>query len=123
MPEDVLRQIWERHLGEAAEDRGFLDLGGHSLTAVRLAADLQSEGGVQIRVAGLLRDNPTLAEIRTLATAASSQTASSSEASPPQTGTRRVGRVQPLVAAQRAIWLDQQLGRDPHDYAVVVSTP
>ena len=119
MPEDVLRQIWERHLGEAAEDRGFLDLGGHSLTAVRLAADLQSEGGVQIRVAGLLRDNPTLAEIRTLATAASSQTASSSEASPPQTGTRRVGRVQPLVAAQRAIWLDQQLGRDPHDYAVV----
>ncbi|HIW62941.1 MAG TPA: acyl carrier protein [Candidatus Stackebrandtia excrementipullorum] len=64
MHKDTLTAVWVRHLGDASEHRGFLDLGGHSLMAVRLAADIRREAGVTVPVSHLLRGNPTLDDIR-----------------------------------------------------------
>ena len=63
--ERKLQQIWERVLGTApiAADDDFFALGGHSLKAIRLLAEIEQEFGRTLRAATLF-DAPT---IRTLA--------------------------------------------------------
>jgi amino acid adenylation domain-containing protein len=60
-----LREMWERILGvhPIGPDDDFFALGGHSLKAIRLLAEVEREHGVELRAAALF-DAPT---IRTLA--------------------------------------------------------
>lgn len=114
MSDDRLQAIWERHLGDVVEGLGFLDQGGHSLMAVRLAADLHREADVVVPVAAFLRDNLTLAGIRDMASRPGGSATHPATAS----AAPRRARVQPLVVAQRAIWMDQQLKANRNAYAV-----
>jgi non-ribosomal peptide synthetase component F len=49
--------------GPAQEDLAFLEVGGHSLAAARLIARLRADLGVEVSMALVVRDDPTLAQL------------------------------------------------------------
>ena len=59
-----LRQLWLAVLGEQeiGPDTDFFDLGGNSLTAVELMAEVRTEFGVELRTI-VLFEHPTLAAL------------------------------------------------------------
>jgi amino acid adenylation domain-containing protein len=64
--EDRLARLWREATGSypSSTDVGFLDSGGHSLTAVRLAGLVLSRYGARLPLRELLRGNMSLAELR-----------------------------------------------------------
>ena len=62
--EERIAAIWRTHLGisEIGVDEDFFEVGGHSLLAVRIQADLQDAFGIHISVAEFL-EQPTIAGI------------------------------------------------------------
>lgn len=63
---DELTAFWAEAVGAADERTGFLDAGGHSLAAARLAGRVLGRWGVRVRLSQLLRDNVSLAQLREL---------------------------------------------------------
>lgn len=62
--EDVIAEIWSELLGQpvAGPDADFLELGGHSMLAIRSAARLGERLGVQVAALEVLR-HPTVGEL------------------------------------------------------------
>jgi amino acid adenylation domain-containing protein len=96
---------------EQLTDIGFLSLGGHSLSAVRLLATLLDRLGVDLPPSVLLRDNLSLSGLRSLIAGTEPV-----ELVAPIAGD--TGR-SPLTPAQEPVWLVSQLLADPSGYNVV----
>ncbi|MEW2619317.1 amino acid adenylation domain-containing protein [Streptomyces sp. NPDC048106] len=65
-PVDDLAGCWAEAVGSVPEDEGvgFLDAGGHSLAAARLAGRILGRWGVRLPLSVFLRDNVSLAGLR-----------------------------------------------------------
>ncbi|HEY1620390.1 MAG TPA: amino acid adenylation domain-containing protein, partial [Streptosporangiaceae bacterium] len=70
-PADALARLWRAATGlspadlsPASEDTGFLDAGGHSLAAARLAAGVLERYGVRLPLAEIITGNLSLAGLR-----------------------------------------------------------
>src|SRR6185437_15651908 len=74
--DDPLAAQWWQAIGIPPDpelaDIGFLHLGGHSLTAVRLLAQLLDQFGTELPPSTLLRDNLSLNQLRELIAATES---------------------------------------------------
>lgn len=105
---DEIRDLWQQLLGvEADEDDDFFALGGHSVTAMRLAAAVHQRWGRTLRVEDVYR-RPTLADLRELV-----RTAAPAESGLP-------GESRPvLTAAQARLWFVDQF--DPNAVAYNVA--
>lgn len=108
-----LVKIWTELLGErriGVED-DFFDLGGHSLTAARLASRVRSAMGVELAVAQVF-------EARTLGRlAAVIDAAGEAEVEPDLIGTpSECGGREPLSAAQRRLWFLDRVEPGRTDY-------
>ena len=115
--DEDLRRIWEAHVSPGADDTGFLDRGGHSLAAVRVAAAVEERFGVALPLAGLMRDNLSLVRLREHVAGAGVERPAEAGSGPGRG--RPACRVQPLTSAQRAVWTDEQLKDGSGSYAVV----
>lgn len=62
---DTVAKIWHDvlDLADNQPDASFFDLDGDSISAVRLAARIEEELRVEIDVADIFEDDPTLAEL------------------------------------------------------------
>lgn len=62
---DTVEKIWHDvlELDGTQHDVSFFDLNGDSISAVRLAARIEEELHVEIDVADIFEDDPTLAEL------------------------------------------------------------
>ncbi len=62
---DTVEKIWNDvlELDGTQQDVSFFDLNGDSISAVRLAARIEEELHVEIDVADIFEDDPTLAEL------------------------------------------------------------
>lgn len=62
---DTVEKIWNDvlDLNGTDQDASFFDLNGDSISAVRLAARIDEELHVEIDVADIFEDDPTLAEL------------------------------------------------------------
>lgn len=116
--EDQLAQAWSRAVGafeSLDETQGFLATGGTSLRAIQLVAEISAASGVEVPISYLLDGNISLAALRSLVTA------STTEASPDQ---REHGaglpdyRQSPLAPEQRRLWLLSRLYPDSPAYNV-----
>ncbi|MFJ5631809.1 amino acid adenylation domain-containing protein [Streptomyces goshikiensis] len=113
-PADELLACWIAAVAAAPGDEstGFLDAGGHSLAAARLAGRILSRWGVRIPLSAFLRDNTSLARLRSLVP----ETAPSRR---PATVVRPVDGVRPISPEQRRLWLWQQIFPQCPAYNVV----
>ncbi|GIJ72700.1 hypothetical protein Voc01_076170 [Virgisporangium ochraceum] len=120
---DELAAGWWRLLradaAERDEDTGFVSLGGHSLSAVRLAAWLRGHAGVEVTLADLLRDNLSLAGLRRLV----ARTLPDAARAAPVTDTAPVAdtAVSRLTPGQRRLWLLTRTHPDAVRYNVVTA--
>ncbi|MER6329687.1 amino acid adenylation domain-containing protein [Streptomyces sp. NPDC001034] len=108
---DELAACWAEAVGHVPEDehRGFLDAGGHSLAAARLAGRVLGRWGVRLPLSVFLRDNVSLAELRDRLPGTVRERALS----------RRPGGDGPASPEQRRLWLWQQVFPDCPAYNVV----
>jgi amino acid adenylation domain-containing protein len=111
---DAVERLWRQalsHDDNGDPDAGFIDLGGHSLAAARLRAELAEQLGVEVPLELLLRDNVPLTALRTFVRTAVRRPERGSARSPSGApglepdGTSPV----PLSAEQRGVWLTCQL--------------
>jgi acyl carrier protein len=63
--EQAVRRIWKEVFGPAAGEPGatFFELGGDSITAVRLIARIEDELGVAVDVGDIFEEDPDLAAL------------------------------------------------------------
>ena len=122
---DAVAEHWWRTLGtpvdQRREDVGFLNLGGHSLTAAQLPATLTEAGYGEAPPSVLLRDNLSLAGLRDLL--ATRVTAAPRPVGAPDPDHRATARRQrsPLTPAQEPLWVLSRWLDDPSGYNVVGS--
>ncbi|GAA3784133.1 non-ribosomal peptide synthetase [Streptomyces phyllanthi] len=111
---DELLACWGEAVGALPEDEstGFLDAGGHSLAAARLAGRILGRWDVRIPLSAFLRDNVSLAQLRSRlpATAAPRR---------PKAVGRATDGITPVSPEQRRLWLWQQLFPESPAYNVV----
>jgi len=121
-PDDPVAQQWWRILGTPADQRradaGFVNLGGHSLTATRLLAAVAAAGHGEVPLSALLRDNVSLDRFRTLLSEPAERPAAPA-ATAGAAGTSRARS--PLAPAQEPLWLLSRVLPDPSGYNVVGS--
>jgi amino acid adenylation domain-containing protein len=112
---DPVGQAWRRALGvTSADDGGFLSLGGHSLSALRLVAALRNASGVEIPVSVLLSGNASLADLR----AAFDAAAAAGPVPAPDAPRETTGPI-PLTPGQRTLWRVARLHGGAAPYNVV----
>jgi amino acid adenylation domain-containing protein len=98
-PGDDVAAAWRAALGPAARpEGGFLDLGGHSLGAARLAGSLLGSRGYRVPMGWLIKDNVSLAELRRRLRVHEERPA-------PAAATGRA----PLSPDQRRLWLIERI--------------
>ncbi|MFJ4565442.1 amino acid adenylation domain-containing protein [Streptomyces caelestis] len=104
---------WAEAVGAVPDDErlGFLDAGGHSLAAARLAGRILGRWGVRLPLSVFLRDNISLADLR----ARLPDTAPR----PARPAPRQPGTSGPASPEQRRLWLWQQVFPDLPAYNVV----
>jgi acyl carrier protein len=63
--EETVGRIWHDVLtvGDGQEDATFFDLGGESISAVRLVSRIEEELDIWIDVGDIFEDDPTLADL------------------------------------------------------------
>ncbi|MEU2900443.1 amino acid adenylation domain-containing protein [Streptomyces sp. NPDC001273] len=105
---------WAEALGSLPPDEGtgFLEAGGHSLAAARLIALIERRCGIRLSLAAVLRQNISLAALRTLV--ARGEARSQSSASP-----EAAAHPPALSPQQRRLWIHQQVFPDSPAYNVV----
>jgi amino acid adenylation domain-containing protein len=106
-PGQAIAVIWHDILNarEIRPDDRFLDLGGDSLLAVRVATRIRRELGLQVTSAAML-GNPTVEELADILTSYRAAPADSLPEPSPSSG--RSGLV-PLSLAQQRLWLIDQM--------------
>ncbi len=111
--DDPLGSAWAEILGGLPpdEDMGFLEAGGQSLTAARLIAVIERRWGIRLRLATFLREDTSLATLRTLVRT------DCVEAQPP--AGPGIHHQPALSAQQRRLWIHQQVFPDSPAYNVV----
>jgi amino acid adenylation domain-containing protein len=114
--DDPLAQLWARAVGDsgAARTAGFLSLGGHSLSAVRLVADVEEMFGVRLPLTRLLRDNISRAELEEELAGAASRPVAPGDVAP------AVAR-RALTSLQRRIWVQDRIDPEAAAYNVVAA--
>ncbi|MGW3173942.1 amino acid adenylation domain-containing protein [Streptomyces sp. NPDC001153] len=112
-PADDLLDCWEEAVGAVPDDEtlGFLDVGGHSLAAARLAGRILGRWGVRLPLSLFLRDNVSLAGLRARLPGTAPERA--------RPVTRRADGSGPASPEQRRLWLWQQVFPDSPAYNVV----
>jgi peptidyl carrier protein len=62
--EEKISQIWQSVLAASRGDRDatFFELGGESISAVRIVSQVEEELGIEVDVASLFEEDPTLAD-------------------------------------------------------------
>jgi amino acid adenylation domain-containing protein len=93
-------------------DAGFLDLGGHSLAAARLAGQLLETFGVRMPLSWLVRENISLAQLRERLEAAVGDGTSTHNGA-------AAARTHPLGRNQRRLWLVERMYGTLAPYNVV----
>ncbi|MEU3420818.1 amino acid adenylation domain-containing protein [Streptomyces murinus] len=113
-PADDLANSWAEATGSLPDDegRGFLDAGGHSLAAARLAGRILGRWGVRLPLSVFLRDNVSLAGLRARLPETAPERA---RPALPRPG----GGDGPAAPEQRRLWLWQQVFPDCPAYNVV----
>lgn len=111
---DDLGTLWRRLLPDAPDSEGFLSLGGNSLLAVRLTAQLR-ELGVVVAPSTLIRDNASLARLREIAAGGVPDRAL--QPVPPPTAP--TAPTSPLAPEQRRLWLMDRINPEPAAYNVI----
>jgi amino acid adenylation domain-containing protein len=115
--QDEVAHEWWRVLGTPAdqqrEEVGFLNLGGHSLTAARLVARISALRRVDVPLSALLRDNLSLARFRALVAEAAPSAERPSAPTPRDRS--------PLTPAQEPLWLLNRVLADDSGNNVVGS--
>ncbi|WP_406835833.1 amino acid adenylation domain-containing protein [Streptomyces sp. AHU1] len=111
---DELTRCWAEAVGSAPErsDLGFLQAGGHSLAAVRLAGSVLQRWGVRVPLSEFLRQDLSLDGLRALLPEAP---AGSRPDVPRRTDRERAE----LLPDQRRLWLHRQIHPDSPAYNVV----
>jgi amino acid adenylation domain-containing protein len=111
-PAEELAACWLEalELGQADPSAGFLDLGGHSLAAARIAGRVLAGRGCRIPLAWLVRDNVSLDELRRRLDEEGHAVAGAAEARPDRV---------PLAPGQRRLWLLGQIHGSLTPYNVV----
>lgn len=107
--------------GPAPEDLAFLEAGGHSLAAARLIARLRADLGVEVSMAVVVRDDPTLAQlvdvVAGLVAAGSAAAVADDQARSEAAGAAPV--TAPVGPTLRRIWTWHRLYPDSPAYNVV----
>jgi amino acid adenylation domain-containing protein len=125
---DPLSELWWRVLGTPAaqrrDDEGFVNLGGHSLTAARMLAALSDRGYGDVPLSALLSENVSLDGLRGLladrpAADAGGTVGARTDAGAPVPGASRDHS--PLTPAQEPLWLFSHALPDASGYNVVGS--
>ncbi|MEU9851944.1 amino acid adenylation domain-containing protein [Streptomyces sp. NPDC047974] len=109
---DELAGFWQEAVGGGDGAAGFLDAGGHSLAAARLAGRILGRWAVRLPLSVFLRDNVSLEGLR----------ARIPETPPPRSPKRAVrasGDTLPVSPEQRRLWLWQQVHPRSPAYNVV----
>ncbi|WP_162344120.1 non-ribosomal peptide synthetase [Cyclobacterium salsum] len=101
-----LKNAFEHVLGVDRIDpsRNFLEMGGNSLTAMRLAAHLKKEHGYKISVAAIF-ESPTISELHGLLLKREAEEPEASDAP----GTSSNEPLSPVSSAQKSLWLVDQM--------------
>lgn len=60
---EQVRTIWSEVLGAPAAGQSFFDLGGDSLTALRLASRIEEETSVVVDIADIFDVDPTVEDL------------------------------------------------------------
>ncbi|MBT2365568.1 amino acid adenylation domain-containing protein [Streptomyces sp. ISL-10] len=115
-PDDALSACWAEALGTLPQDEstGFLEAGGHSLAAARLAGRILGGWGVRLPLSLFLRDNVCLADLRSRLPADALPARGRSRARRPAADAGI-----PLSPEQRRLWLWQQVHAESSAYNVV----
>lgn len=114
-PTDVLEALWHQAVGAWSDaNAGFLSLGGHSLTAARLVAELDARFGVRVPLRKLLLDNLSLTDLR-------HELAGRSERQRPVAAVGLAAERRALTSAQRRMWVQHRIDSDPAAYNVVAA--
>lgn len=106
--DDRLSWLWREALGgdPARPETGFLDAGGHSLTAARLAGLVLREYGVRLPLRRLLLDNMSQNDLRSWLSTATQRDA----IAPHRAAARReTPRRDTISSRQRSLWLWSQI--------------
>jgi hypothetical protein len=106
--DDRLSRLWREALGTdpGRPETGFLDAGGHSLTAARLAGLVLREYGVRLPLRRLLLDNMSQNDLRSwLSTATQRDAIAPHRAAARQETPRR----DTVSSRQRGLWLWSQI--------------
>ncbi|MFB7258677.1 amino acid adenylation domain-containing protein [Streptomyces nojiriensis] len=113
LDDDPLAAAWAEALGSLPLDEGtgFLEAGGHSLAAARLIAVIERRCGVRLSLATILRQNISLAAVRTLVPRGGG--------GPQHLATPEAARPPALSPQQRRLWIHQQVFPDSPAYNVV----
>src|SRR5258708_17025343 len=125
--DDGLARMWWDIVGppESADDdaEGFLSLGGFSLAATQLIAQVLASYGVGIPLARLLRDKASLADVRGyLARLGGDGPPGDGRAAPAPPGPNEPGgRDDELAPSQHRIWLLSKLHPEAAAYNVVAA--
>ncbi|MEU5538473.1 amino acid adenylation domain-containing protein, partial [Streptomyces sp. NPDC020362] len=111
---DELTRCWAEAVGSAPQptDLGFLQAGGHSLAAVRLAGSVLCRWGVRIPLSAFLRHDLSLDGLRALLP----ETPAGSRPDMPRRADREHAE---LLPDQRRLWLHRQIFPDSPAYNVV----
>jgi len=114
--EQLLQAIWQDVLGcgPVGREDDFFAVGGHSLKAIRLVADIRARFGVELPLSAVFA-HPTLAGLAALLPAATAGHPAPSIARIPDQPDY------PLTPAQRRLWLLEQGNRDANAAYVLVA--
>jgi amino acid adenylation domain-containing protein/natural product biosynthesis luciferase-like monooxygenase protein/non-ribosomal peptide synthase protein (TIGR01720 family) len=116
--EVAIAEIWQQLLGVVRVGRhdNFFEIGGHSLLAARVVAELRSRMGAELALRSIF-ERPTIHELAAAIEWAPSRAWES------VVPTQRDGRPLPLSFAQRRLWVIDQLDRDNHEFRSQYNIP